>query len=41
MHLTPNSRVVSLLKMLTYSCMLGTTTFSSAHALLLDVTYYF
>jgi hypothetical protein len=39
MHLTPNSCVVSLLKMLTYSHVC--CAFASAHALLLDVIYYF
>jgi hypothetical protein len=39
MHLTPNSFVANLLKMLTYSCVC--CAFSSTHALLLDVIYYF
>jgi hypothetical protein len=39
MHLTPNSFVVSLLKMLAYSHVC--CAFASAHALLLGVIYYF
>ena len=39
MHLTPNSCVVSLLKMLTY-CRVCSA-FSSTHALLLNVIYIF
>jgi hypothetical protein len=38
MHLTPNGFVVSLLKMLTYSLCCA---FAPAHALPLDVIYYF
>ncbi len=41
MHLTPNICVVSLLKMLIRQECMADCAFASAHALLLDVIYYF